>query len=211
MRIPSSSVSSSFPESHSSISLSSGSRDCECPNKIHDNGSGRRNPLQLQSLPPAESQPGQGQDGVMSALHRDNSTKLLRATSLGIGRAGRTTGRRRSAARSAAPSEGPARTFGRVPVVCAAVGFAAPASRQGKPQTERERERERARARERESECVCVCECLCVWTSVTKRTQNFCNNVAHQLIDRAKVSRMFSCIPAGGRGSHFTASANEAP
>ena len=160
MRIPSSSVSSSFPESHSSISLSSGSRDCECPNKIHDNGSGRRNPLQLQSLPPAESQPGQGQDGVMSALHRDNSTKLLRATSRGIGRAGRTTGRRRSAA----PSEGPARTFGRVPVVCAAVGFAAPASRQGKPQTERERERERGRGRGRgrgrESECVCVCVCV---------------------------------------------------
>ena len=38
-----------------------------------------------------------------------------------------------------------------------------------------------------------VCVCVCVGgTSVTKRTQNFCNNVAHQLIDRAKVSSMFS-------------------
>ena len=46
--------------------------------------------------------------------------------------------------------------------------------------------------------CVCVCLCVCVWTSVTKRTQEICNSAALQLIDRAKVSRMFSCILAGG-------------
>ena len=53
--------------------------------------------------------------------------------------------------------------------------------------------------------------CVCVWTSVTKRTQGFCNNLAHLLIEHAKISSMFYCILAGGRGSHFTASANEAP
>ena len=46
----------------------------------------------------------------------------------------------------------------------------------------------------------CSFVCVCVWTSVTKRTQDFCNNVAHQLIDRAKVSRMVSCILAGWPG-----------
>ena len=45
-----------------------------------------------------------------------------------------------------------------------------------------------------------VCVCVCVWTSVTKRTQGFCNNLAHQLIEPAKILSMFYCILAGGRG-----------
>ena len=32
--------------------------------------------------------------------------------------------------------------------------------------------------------------CVCVWNSVTKKTQGFCNNLAHQLIERAKISSM---------------------
>ena len=48
------------------------------------------------------------------------------------------------------------------------------------------------------------------WTSVTKRTPGFCNNLAHQLIERAKISRMFYCILAGGPTAHHTAPANEA-
>ena len=51
---------------------------------------------------------------------------------------------------------------------------------------------------------------VCVWTSVTKRTQGFCNNLAHQLIARAKISSMFYCILAGGPRAHHTARANEA-
>ena len=51
---------------------------------------------------------------------------------------------------------------------------------------------------------------VCAWTSVTKRTQGFCNNLAHQLIDRAKISSMFSCILARGPRAHHTARANEA-
>ena len=46
----------------------------------------------------------------------------------------------------------------------------------------------------------CVCVCACVWTSVTKRTQGFCNNLAHQLIERATISSMFYCILAGAEG-----------
>ena len=52
--------------------------------------------------------------------------------------------------------------------------------------------------------------CVCVWTSVTKRTQGFCNNLAHQLIEHAKISSMFYCILAGGPRAHHTARANEA-
>ena len=45
------------------------------------------------------------------------------------------------------------------------------------------------------------CVCVCVWTSVTKWTQGFCNNLAHQLIEHAKISSMFllhSCRGARG-------------
>ena len=49
-----------------------------------------------------------------------------------------------------------------------------------------------------------------VWTSVTKRTQGLCNNLAHQLTERAKISSMFYCILAGGQRAHHTARANEA-
>ena len=52
--------------------------------------------------------------------------------------------------------------------------------------------------------------CVCVRTSVTKRTQEFCNSVALQLIDRAKVSRMFLCILAGGPGLQLRTWSNEA-
>ena len=51
-----------------------------------------------------------------------------------------------------------------------------------------------------------VCVDLCY-----QEDTDFCSTVARQLIDSAKISRMFSCILAGGRGSHFTACANEAP
>ena len=54
--------------------------------------------------------------------------------------------------------------------------------------------------------CVCVCRPLLP----RGRTQGFCNNLEHQLIDRAKISSMFSCILAGDPRAHHTARANEA-
>ena len=47
-----------------------------------------------------------------------------------------------------------------------------------------------------------MCGCVCVWTSVTKRTQGFCNNLAFQLIECAKISSMSYCIIAGGPRAH---------
>ena len=68
------------------------------------------------------------------------------------------------------------------------------------------------------SVCVCVCLCVCVYVSVRvcargcvclcvdlcyQEDTGFCNNLAHQLIDRAKVWSMFSCILAGGTAPQF--------
>ena len=59
--------------------------------------------------------------------------------------------------------------------------------------------------------CVYVCAwvCVCVDLSYQEDT-GFCNNLAHQLIERAKISSMFYCILAGGPRAHHTARANEA-
>ena len=62
--------------------------------------------------------------------------------------------------------------------------------------------------------CVCVCMCLCVCARARgcvclcvdlcyQEDTGFCNNLAHQLIDRAKVWSMFSCILAGGTAPQF--------
>ena len=62
--------------------------------------------------------------------------------------------------------------------------------------------------------CVCACTCAraaCVCVDLCyQEDTGFCNNVAHQLIDRAKVSRMFSCILAGGPGLQLRTWSNEA-
>ena len=50
---------------------------------------------------------------------------------------------------------------------------------------------------------------VCV-ASVAKRTQAICNSAALQLIDRAKVSRMFLCILARGPGLQLRTWSNEA-
>ena len=45
-----------------------------------------------------------------------------------------------------------------------------------------------------------MCVCVCVWTSVTKRTQGFFNNLAHQLIEVETGKRTCS-----GRHGHISA------